>query len=132
MTDLRQAAEMMAYEVPLHELLEGVPENARIVINSEDGMSTSFIPVGQYCKRAASALRQALAQEQDYEVTHNDDGTFSVSLPEGDELRIVPPKREWVGLIKGVRVEGDKVIIATKDNDAARELCGKLIEEKNT
>ena len=70
MTDLRKAAEMMAYEVPLHELLEGVPENARLVIDSEDGMSTSFIPVGLYCKRAASALRQALAQ----------------------------PKREWVGL----------------------------------
>ena len=64
MTDLRKAAEMMAYEVPLHELLEGVPENARLVIDSEDGMSTSFIPVGLYCKRAASALRQALAQEE--------------------------------------------------------------------
>lgn len=64
MTDLRKAAEMMAYEVPLHELLEGVPENARLVIDSEDGMSTSFIPVGLYCKRAASALRQALAQPE--------------------------------------------------------------------
>ena len=62
MNDLRKAAEMMAYEVPLHELLEGVPENARLVIDSEDGMSTSFIPVGLYCKRAASALRQALAE----------------------------------------------------------------------
>ena len=42
----------------------------------------------------AKALRDRLAQpEQDYEVTHNDDGTFSVSLPEGDELRIVPPKQ---------------------------------------
>ena len=41
-------------------------------------------------------------------------------------------KREWAGLMKGVRVEGDKVIITTKNNDMARELCGKLIEEKNT
>jgi hypothetical protein len=41
-------------------------------------------------------------------------------------------KREWVGLVKGVRVEEDKVIIKTKDNNTARELCGKLIEEKNT
>jgi hypothetical protein len=64
MTDLRKAAEMAAYEVPLHELLEGVPENARLVIDSEDGMSTHFIPVGHLCKRAAKALRQALAQEE--------------------------------------------------------------------
>lgn len=33
-----------------------------------------------------------------YEVTHNEDGTFNIFLPDGDELRIVPPKREWVGL----------------------------------
>ena len=30
-------------------------------------------------------------------------------------------------LIKGVRVDGDKVIIAVKDNEAARWLCGLLI-----
>ena len=71
MRDLRKAAEMMAYEVPLHELLEGVPENARLVIDSEDGMSTSFIPVGLYCKRAASALRQALAQPEKEPVDKN-------------------------------------------------------------
>jgi hypothetical protein len=41
-------------------------------------------------------------------------------------------KREWVGLMRGVRVEGDTVIISVKGgNDAARELCGALIEEKN-
>ena len=33
-----------------------------------------------------------------YEVTHNEDGTFSIALPDGEELRIVPSKREWVGL----------------------------------
>jgi hypothetical protein len=39
-------------------------------------------------------------------------------------------KREWVGLIRGVRVEGDTVVITVKGgNDAARELCGALIEE---
>jgi hypothetical protein len=42
-------------------------------------------------------------------------------------------KREWVGLMRGVRVEGDTVIISVKGgNDAARELCGALIEEKNS
>ena len=32
---------------------------------------------------------------------------------------------------RGVRVEGDTVVISTKDNDAARDLCGALIEEMN-
>ena len=42
-----------------------------------------------------------------------------------------PPQRTWVGLMRGVRVEGDTVVISTKDNDAARDLCGALIEEMN-
>ena len=42
-------------------------------------------------------------------------------------------QRQWVGLIRGVRVEGDSVVITVKGgNDAARELCGALLEEKNT
>lgn len=41
-------------------------------------------------------------------------------------------KREWADLIQGVRVEGDFVIVKVKGgNDAARELCGALIEEIN-
>jgi hypothetical protein len=43
------------------------------------------------------------------------------------------PQRTWVGLMRGVRVEGDTVVISVKGgNDAARELCGALIEEMNT
>ena len=43
------------------------------------------------------------------------------------------PQRTWVGLMRGVRVDGDTVVIAVKGgNDAARELCGALIEEMNT
>ena len=39
-------------------------------------------------------------------------------------------QRIWAGLMRGVRVEGDTVIITVKGgNDAARELCGALIEE---
>jgi len=38
----------------------------------------------------------------------------------------------WVELMRGVRVEGDTVIISVKGgNAAARELCGALIKEKN-
>jgi len=41
--------------------------------------------------------------------------------------------REWIGLMRGVRVDGDTVVITVKGgNDAARELCGALIEEMNT
>jgi len=42
-------------------------------------------------------------------------------------------QRTWVGLMRGVRVEGDTVVIAVKGgNDEARELCGALLMEKNT
>jgi hypothetical protein len=45
-------------------------------------------------------------------------------------LYTTPPQRPWVGLMRGVRVEGDTVIISVKGgNDAARELCGALIKE---
>ena len=41
-------------------------------------------------------------------------------------------QRTWVGLMRGVRVDGDTVVITVKNgNDAARELCGALIEEMN-
>jgi hypothetical protein len=43
-----------------------------------------------------------------------------------------PPQRTWVGLMRGVRVDGDTVVISVKgDNDEARKLCGALIEEMN-
>ena len=43
-----------------------------------------------------------------------------------------PPQRTLIGLMRGVRVEGDTVVISVKGgNDAARELCGELINEMN-
>ena len=40
------------------------------------------------------------------------------------------PQRTWVGLMRGVRVEGDTVVISVKGgNDEARCLCGELINE---
>ena len=40
--------------------------------------------------------------------------------------------KQWAGLMRGVRVDGDTVVITTKGgNEAARELCGALIEEMN-
>lgn len=38
----------------------------------------------------------------------------------------------WPKLIRGVRVEDDKVIITVKGgNEAARHLCGELLKEKD-
>ena len=120
MTDLRKAAEMAAYEVPLHELLEGVPENARLVIDSEDGMSTRFIPVGHFCKRAAKALRQALAQEEKSPVKSYCGGKPNYCTPEvtpevttevtGDVGACVTcgaPKGEW--LVDAVNMSQERV-----------------------
>jgi hypothetical protein len=40
------------------------------------------------------------------------------------------PQRTWVGLMRGVRVEGDTVVISVKGgNDEARCLCSELINE---
>jgi hypothetical protein len=41
--------------------------------------------------------------------------------------------RNWAGLMRGVRVEGNRVIITVRGgNDEARELCAELIQEMNT
>ena len=66
--------------------------------------------------------KEALAQPEQEPVA-----TLFGSLPVYD----TPPQRTWVGLMRGVRVEGDTVVISTKNNDAARELCGELINEIN-
>jgi hypothetical protein len=43
------------------------------------------------------------------------------------------PQREWVGLMRGVRVDGDTVVITVKGgNESARQLCVELLKEKNT
>ncbi len=42
-------------------------------------------------------------------------------------LTAIKPQDEWIGLIRGVRVEGDTVVIKVKDNEDARCLCGNLV-----
>lgn len=47
-----------------------------------------------------------------------------------NEPLLHPPQRTWVGLIRGVRVDEDTVVITVKNgNDAARKLCGEIINE---
>ena len=51
----------------------------------------------------------------------------------GVPLSTTPQQRTWVGLMRGIRVEGDTVVISVHyGNDAARQVCGALIEEMNT
>jgi hypothetical protein len=44
--------------------------------------------------------------------------------------RLIAAKHTWVGLMRGVRVDGETVVVSVRGgNDAARELCGALIKE---
>jgi hypothetical protein len=38
----------------------------------------------------------------------------------------------WVGLMRGVRVDGNTVIISTKNNDMARQMCASLLNQKGS
>jgi hypothetical protein len=55
---VQQPSDEQCYAVPLVELLKRVPQDARLVIEwpPEQGIGTSFIPVGRYCHEAAEAL----------------------------------------------------------------------------
>jgi hypothetical protein len=47
-----------------------------------------------------------------------------------DTKKAPPAKAKWPNLMRGVRVEGDTVVITVKGgNDDARCLCGELINE---
>ena len=50
-------------EVLLTERLRKVPENARLIVDSADGMSSSVYPVGYLCHKAAEALAEAEKQD---------------------------------------------------------------------
>jgi hypothetical protein len=70
-----------AYEVSLHELLEKVPADARLVIEHADGYGTSYIPVGRYCKQAAIALRAAIEQAERQEIEPDRDWVENDGCP---------------------------------------------------
>jgi hypothetical protein len=55
-------------------------------------------------------------------------------LPIGTAIYTTPPaaQRQWVGMIQGVRVEREYVVVSVHGgNRAARELCAAMIEEMN-
>ena len=58
-----------------------------------------------------------------FETNKGDDG----AIPLYKDLQ----KRSWAGLMLGVRVKGDTVVMSVKGgNDNARLLCGELLQEK--
>ena len=42
-----------------------------------------------------------------------------------------PQPADWIGLMRGVRVDGDSVVISTKGNETARKLCEVLLKQKD-
>ena len=82
-------------------------------------------------EEAITALRQLLEQpttEDSSEVEHGDE--LTIAYLDGVHTGKKMVKREWVGLMRGVRVDGDTVVISTKNNHAARHLCALLLYEK--
>ena len=52
---------MEAKQTPLIDLLERIPQDARLVVEHDEFSSSSY-PVGRLCREAATALRAALAE----------------------------------------------------------------------
>jgi len=61
---------MEAKQTPLIDLLERVPQDARLVVE-HDQFSSSSHPVGRLCHEAITALRAALAQPDDWTRCHH-------------------------------------------------------------
>ena len=73
-----------------------------------------------------------ITADRKIEVNEDVDVTFAAQKVLDAMQGLLTPQRTWVGLMRGVRVEGDTLVIKVKGgNDAARELCGALIEEMN-
>jgi hypothetical protein len=90
-------------------------------------------PVAWMCNKDFEPIRIRIMHEA-YELADRNDseGYNAIKVMCGEIQKMLPPQRQWVGLMRGVRVEGDTVVISTKGgNEAARELCGALIEEMN-
>lgn len=65
-----------------------------------------------------------------WDLVENIDTDWLETLPFGTKLYTKPQQRTWAGLMRGVRVEGENVVISVKGgNDVARELCGALVQE---
>ena len=111
MSDLRTAAlraleymksvgqmDMYPEEWAIVERLEAaLAEPAQESVAIADGTFNHDCPIGTLLYASPQPQQTEPSQDtppqHEYEVTANDDGTFSVALPDGEELRIIPPQR---------------------------------------
>lgn len=97
-------------------------------MNEED---EAFNDIERQAKQRKEAVKAAVQTLSEYERGFID-GMQKQMQSSVDKAVNAMSQRTWVGLMRGVRVEGDTVVISVKGgNDAARELCGALIEEMN-
>ena len=83
--------------------------------------------IGVYTNEQVAELFELLPKEQPQQEPDDLTIAYMAGLSRGKDLA---PQRTWVGLIRGVRVEGNAVVITVKGgNDAARELCSELVNE---
>ena len=94
----------------------------------------------EFCNYCLVALEDMLGQKKELEKQDEPVGKFAkftdgiwrevTDGSAGVPLYTTPQTKEWVGLMRGVRAEGDFVIIKVNGgNDEARFLCEELINE---
>ena len=134
--------EQRAVATPLYELLENVPPKTRLVVDDEDGMGTSFIPVGRLCHEAAAALRQLLEQPEQSEVvvvsnghvsplmTHMMNKRAKSNIKQVIELYDAQPAQpaDWVGLTPTERKEIERQSVYV---ESAIRMTDAKLREKN-
>ncbi len=74
-----------AQEVPLIELLKAVPKTARLIVESEDGISSRAHPVGDLCHKAAEALETKQVCEN--AAPAQDTETMAVAIALQEQIR---------------------------------------------
>lgn len=99
-----------AQEVPLIELLKAVPKTARLIVESEDGISSRAHPVGDLCHKAAEALETKQVCEN--AAPAQDTETMAVAIALQEQIRQLKeqPAQEPVAWIKNW-ADGSKEIV---------------------
>jgi len=146
----RQAIKELESQEPVaHSVISGAlfdfmgwltSRKERIVLSSADNASPAVEAITEFARMRNLSLDDAKVQDwhthppqrtEPKVCCQQYDTCLEPCTPRGEHLA----QRTWVGLMRGVRVEGNTVVITVKGgNDEARALCGELINkmEKNT
>ena len=101
-----------AKETPLYTAPPRPAQAAQEPVAIADGTFNHDCPIGTLLYASPQPQQTEPSQDtppqHEYEVTANDDGTFSVGLPDGEELRIIPPQRpvEPVAFVNAANLQG--------------------------